>query len=434
MPFEFFPYTDFHNLNLDWIMKRLYDVNKRLDAVNKRLDEVNKRLDEIEQELVEINAELVKINAELAKINAAIKVIEGRLDSHDSLLASLRSDLTALQKKVSDNYTELTTKIANLTSRLDALDTKTDTTNSNVTNVNNQVTNLTTNLTETNQNVTQNTTDIKALKALTNTHTERLDSLTSTVNQLTANLSTLRDTVSAFEVRLKALEDLLSTLDIIPPVRLIKKESDFYKSGGNYDSWWGWLCGKLTISDDGEGFYKKSGWKVCKNPIPYVATPVESSLDVGFLGQPTFRCKLPFMAVFENAFSKLPTLGELKESYELPYYGQLPYTPSDGFFNLYLDVAYGHTQDELKFSTSYIPFLPNRSSLVQVQATSSGVMYSYTKSIDCGVRIQVPETGTTGKANVTTSYVTYGIVPHTNPDLGSPTSWDLVLYMIAENG
>lgn len=434
MPFESFPYTDFHNLNLDWIMKRLYDVNKRLDAVNKRLDDVNKRLDEIEQELVEINAELVKINAELVKINTAIKVIEGRLDSHDSLLASLQSDLTALQKKVSDNYSELTTKITNLTSRLDALDTKTDTTNSNVTNVNKQVTNLTTNLTETNQNVTQNTTDINALKALTNSHTERLDSLTSTVNMLTTNLNTLRDTISAFEVRLKALEDLLSTLDIVPPVRLIKKESDFYKSGGNYDSWWKWLCEKLTISDEGEGFYKKSGWKVCKNPIPYVETPVESSLDVGFLGQPTFRCKLPFIAVFENAFSKLPTLGDLKESYELPYYGQLPYTPSDGFFNLYLDVEYGHTQDELKFATCYIPFLPIKSTLVQVQATSSGVMYSYVKAIECGVRIQVPETGTTGKANVTTSYVTYGIVPHTNPDLSTPTSWDLVLYMIAENG
>lgn len=434
MAFEIFPYTDFHNLNLDWIMQRLYDVNKRLDVVNKRLDEVNNRLDEIEKELVEINKELESINEELTNINKLLAEIDTRLDGHDSQIAQLTQDLSTLKKNVDDIYSELNAKVVNLTTRVEALERKTDITNSSVTNVDNKVNTLTTILNTTTQNVQQNTTDIKALKVLTDNHTERLDNLASTVSQLTTNTNNLSSTVATISARLTNLENLLSTLDIVPPVQLIKKETDFYKSGGNYDSWWSWICDKLTISDSGEGFYKKSGWKVCKNPIPYVSTPMESSLDVGFLGQPTFRCKLPFMAVYENAFSKLPTLGELKESFELPYYGQLPYTPTDGFFNLSFDVEYGHTQDELKFSTSYIPFLPVKSTLVEVQATSGGIVYSYTKSIECGVRIQVPESGKVGKANVTTSSVTYGIVPHTNPDTSTPTSWDLVLYMIAENG
>lgn len=434
MAFEIFPYTDFHNLNLDWILQRLHDVNKRLDAVNKRLDEVNNRLDEIEKELVEINKEIESINTELANINKLLAEIDARLDGHDSQIAQLTQDLSTLKKKVDDIYSELNTKVSNLTTRVESLERKTDLTDSSVNNVNNKVNTLTTNLSTTNQNVYQNTTDIKALKILTDNHTERLDNLATTVSQLTTNINTLSSTVATISARLTNLENLLSTLDIVPPVQLIKKETDFYKSGGNYASWWEWICTKLTISDSGEGFYKKSGWKVCKNPIPYVSTPMESSLDVGFLGQPTFRCKLPFMAVYENAFTKLPTLGELKESFELPYYGQLPYTPTDGFFNLTFDVEYGHTQDELKFSTSYIPFLPVKSTLLQVKATSNGIEYSYTKSVECGVRIQVPESGKVGKANVTTSSVTYGIVPHTNPDTSAVTSWDLVLYMIAENG
>ena len=32
-----YPYTDFHELNLDWLLERLTKVESRIDGINKKL-------------------------------------------------------------------------------------------------------------------------------------------------------------------------------------------------------------------------------------------------------------------------------------------------------------------------------------------------------------------------------------------------------------
>lgn len=35
-----YPYTDFHQLNLDWILKTVTDAKNTLDNINKRVDDI----------------------------------------------------------------------------------------------------------------------------------------------------------------------------------------------------------------------------------------------------------------------------------------------------------------------------------------------------------------------------------------------------------
>lgn len=40
-PFNKYPYTDFHELNLDWILKRIKNIESQLALIIKKLEEMD---------------------------------------------------------------------------------------------------------------------------------------------------------------------------------------------------------------------------------------------------------------------------------------------------------------------------------------------------------------------------------------------------------
>ena len=88
-----YPYSDFHELNLDWILKTVSNLEKRVDSLkNEFLDQANKYTDEkfaeFKNDLSELEKELNTVVGELQKqyseftrvINARIQFIQNDID------------------------------------------------------------------------------------------------------------------------------------------------------------------------------------------------------------------------------------------------------------------------------------------------------------------------------------------------------------------
>ena len=89
-----YPYSDFHELNLDWILETVSNLEKRVDSLkteflqqaNKYTDEkfaeLKNDLSELEQELNTVVAELQEQYSEFTRvINARIQFIQNDIDS-----------------------------------------------------------------------------------------------------------------------------------------------------------------------------------------------------------------------------------------------------------------------------------------------------------------------------------------------------------------
>ena len=89
-----YPYSDFHELNLDWILETVSNLEKRVDSLkNEFLEQANKYTDEkfaeLKNDLSELEQELNTVVAELQEqysdftrvINARIQFIQNDIDS-----------------------------------------------------------------------------------------------------------------------------------------------------------------------------------------------------------------------------------------------------------------------------------------------------------------------------------------------------------------
>ena len=94
MAFEQFPYTDMHNLNLDWLLAKVKEFNTRLDTIKTGiLEEANANTDR-------------KINSLRSKYEADI--------------ASLRSDFRSFQNTVNNNLLLFQTQIDLISNTVEA--------------------------------------------------------------------------------------------------------------------------------------------------------------------------------------------------------------------------------------------------------------------------------------------------------------------------
>lgn len=94
MAFEQFPYTNLHDLNLDWILAKVKDFNTRLDTIKQGiLEEAN------------------------ANTNAQINALRSKYEAD---IASLRSDVRAFQQTVNSNLTLFQAQIDNIADAVEA--------------------------------------------------------------------------------------------------------------------------------------------------------------------------------------------------------------------------------------------------------------------------------------------------------------------------
>lgn len=342
---------------------------------------------------------LQKVCALWAKLNDVIDALNEFNDEFNAWAKSVEESLKDLYAK----YQTLDTRVTNIEKQLQNIENE-------LNNIKNDITNIEQRLDNVENRLTTVETEINNIK-------QSIENINNSITQIQADMT-------AFEARVKKLEDLLKNLNIIPPIDIYNATDEEFASG-LWVNWWNWLKTKLffnvpEIAD---------GWEYSPNVVWWdTSTHLPRYFQLGRVTQPITLCKLPFIAVRKNTFDHEPTIQDLQNA--SPRFNNNAFTAGDGFFDFELTSEFGYTMDEIKFQTSYIPFLPTNSKLYY---SRTGGLVDSIKNINCGVRLQVPSTGTSAKLSVTSDMLILGACPSSVP-ITDNTKWDMYIYAVAENG
>lgn len=342
---------------------------------------------------------LQKVCALWAKLNDVIDALNEFNNEFNVWAKSVEESLKDLYAK----YQALDTRVTNIENELQSIQNELTNIKNDISNIEQRLDNVENRI----SNVENEITDIK----------QSISNIENSITQIQADMS-------ALEVRVKKLEDLLKNLNIIPPIDIYNATDEEFKNG-LWQNWWNWLKGNLIFQSNAP----VEQWEYCSNVVWWdTSTHLPRYFQLGRVTQPITLCKLPFIAVCKGVFNSLPDYPSAKSV--IPRYKQNQFTPSNGFFDFTLSQPFGYTMDEIKFQTSYVPFLPIESLMFNFDVSTH---IRDVKNINCGVRLQVPNTGTNAKLCLTTEQLTMAVCPDSVP-ITSNTKWDLYIYAIAENG
>ena len=122
--FQKYPYTDLHELNLDWLIQQMKDLDSRIDGLH----------DELKQELtaeltVYVNDRLAVTEAKFAVLKADVEHELGVIEANFDLLRGQFADLDDtmndyidyINGRIADIQAEISADIAGVNARTDAL-------------------------------------------------------------------------------------------------------------------------------------------------------------------------------------------------------------------------------------------------------------------------------------------------------------------------
>lgn len=342
---------------------------------------------------------LQKVCALWAKLNDVIDALNKFNDEFNAWAKSVEESLKDLYAK----YEALDTRVTNIEEQLQSIQNE-------LTNIKNDISNIEQRLDNVENRISDVENEITDIK-------QSISNINNSITQIQADMTSL-------EARVKKLEDLLKNLNIIPPIDIYNATDEEFKTG-LWQNWWNWFKPKLyfPVADIA------NGWEYSSNVVWWdTTTRLPHYFQLGRVTQPITLCKLPFVAVRKDTFDHEPTIEDLREI--SPRFNNNAFTAGNGFFDFPLTSPFGFTMDEIKFQTSYIPFLPINSILYY--SSTTGVI-AVIKNINCGVRLQVPITGTSAKLSVASDILIMGACPNSVP-ITDNTKWDMYIYAVAENG
>lgn len=344
---------------------------------------------------------LQKVCALWAKLNDVIDALNEFNEEFNAWAKSVEDSLKDLYAK----YEALDTRVTNIEEQLESIQNELTNIKNDISNIEQRLDNVENRI----SNVENEITDIK----------QSISNINNSITQIQAD-------ITALEVRVKTLEDLLKNLNIIPPIDIYDATDEDFASG-LWVNWWNWLKEKLSF----QSLAPVERWEYSPNVLWWdTITHLPRYFQLGRISQPLTLCKLPFIAVCKNVFDHYPVFEELLSACPRYFDTVFAFTSTSGFFDFPLTHEFGFVMDEIKFQTSYIPFLPLKSLLVE--ATGDGRIQRC-ENINCGVRLQVPSTGTSAKLCLTPNKLKIACCPNSDT-VTDTTKWDMYIYMIAENG
>ena len=354
------------------------------------------KLNDVIDALNEFNAEF---NAWAKSVEESLKDLYAKYQALDTRVTNIENELKSIQTEL----TNIKNDISNIEQRLDNVENRLTTVEGDITNIEQRLDNVENRLTTVEGDITN---------------------IRQSISNINESIEILESDLTALETRVKKLEDLLKNLSIIPPIDIYNATDEEFKNG-LWQNWWNWMRQILTFRDGAP----VERWEYSPNVVWWdTTTHLPRYFQLGRISQPLTLCKLPFIAVCKGAFDHLPSLSEIP--HVVPTYTNFAFTPKNGFFDFTLSSEFGYTMDEIKFQTSYIPFLPATSILF---TCDGGSVATFTKNVNCGVRLLVPSSGTNGKLCIATSQLTMAVCPN-SATITDTTKWDLYIYVIAENG
>lgn len=224
--FEHFPYSNFHELNLDWWLNAMRQLEERIEALEERieqlkqeiLEEVDKKLAEFKEQLLqEVQEKLDALKEELTalidtKISEALEPVIQRIEKLETDLEQLRNDFDGCCEEVRTKLSEIETEIDIINRRLDSIDTDISNITTEITTINEKISTIENRL----DNDEQAIDDI--LSSIDSINTS-IGSINNTIHTIQTNINSLGDRVSAIETDLRGIHvDIASLGDRVSTV------------------------------------------------------------------------------------------------------------------------------------------------------------------------------------------------------------------------
>ena len=102
-PLHKFPFSNFHELNLDWILNKLKEFDETLKQFRSELDEFRQTLETATQQIETNKNDIAELNQKYTSLEARVKALEDITGGVVYSVNNLESTATA------DDFTELTT-------------------------------------------------------------------------------------------------------------------------------------------------------------------------------------------------------------------------------------------------------------------------------------------------------------------------------------
>lgn len=120
LPYHIFPYTNFHEINIDWLLQKVKGIEEWISQFSE--DEVEQLIKTIINGMVEDGtfdeffAEWIEpINTQLTDLTSRVVVLETSQAAQDTAISNLRTDLNALTLSVNTDIPNIFTQLDDLT-------------------------------------------------------------------------------------------------------------------------------------------------------------------------------------------------------------------------------------------------------------------------------------------------------------------------------
>ena len=125
--FHKYPYTNFHELNLDWILDKITEFNTRLDNWQQLANELIAALGDIDTMKADILqlqsdvADLMALRADLSRLEAEVLTISTQSNSNSRDIAILKQQMSGLDNRFDDVYTRIKNEVTKLNQTIAAV-------------------------------------------------------------------------------------------------------------------------------------------------------------------------------------------------------------------------------------------------------------------------------------------------------------------------
>lgn len=204
--FSHFPYTNFHELNLDWLLENLRKLEQKVEDLEKRIDglkaeilnEVDQKLAEFKEQLLqEVQEKLDLLKQELltlidTKISDVLAPIITRIEKIENDLATLRSDFEECCAEVRQEIDNIKNQITAIDARLDAIDV-------DINNINAEIEKI--------------KTTISTIESRLDNDEQAIDSILASIGGINTSIGNIQNTISTIQTNLNTLGDRISTVE-----------------------------------------------------------------------------------------------------------------------------------------------------------------------------------------------------------------------------
>lgn len=116
MPIHQVPYVNFHELNLDWILKEVQTLREEVQEVEEWREELTEEFIKVQQEVIKINATIEEFRAEQIafeeKINTQFEEQAQRInDEFNALVQEIDEKFTDLREDIDTQFNSLSTEV-----------------------------------------------------------------------------------------------------------------------------------------------------------------------------------------------------------------------------------------------------------------------------------------------------------------------------------